>query len=145
MNEIYSVIGGKGVIVEIDESKLGKKKYNRGHLVNGAWVIGGVEKSPERRMFLVSIDKRDRETLLPIILRHVLPCSIIRTDLWRAYSNLSNFNYIYQTVNHNLHFTDPKTGINTNTIEGTWNGLKLQIKPRNRTKESITEHLLEFI
>jgi hypothetical protein len=37
-------IGGEGVIVEIDESKFGKRKYNRGHQIEGAWVIGGIER-----------------------------------------------------------------------------------------------------
>ncbi|GFU87582.1 DDE_Tnp_IS1595 domain-containing protein [Trichonephila clavipes] len=32
-------IGGKDCIVEIDESKFGKRKYNRGHLVEGQWVL----------------------------------------------------------------------------------------------------------
>ena len=34
-----------GVIVEIDETKLGKCKYNRGHRVKGARVFGGVEQT----------------------------------------------------------------------------------------------------
>ena len=37
------VIGGLGVVVEIDESKFGKRKYHRGHHVEGVWVVGGVE------------------------------------------------------------------------------------------------------
>ena len=37
------IIGGEGIIVEIDESKFGKRKYHRGHQVEGVWVIGGVE------------------------------------------------------------------------------------------------------
>ncbi|CAB4040103.1 Hypothetical predicted protein, partial [Paramuricea clavata] len=34
-------IGGPGKIVQIDESKFGKRKYHRGHRVEGQWVFGG--------------------------------------------------------------------------------------------------------
>ena len=52
-------IGGENVIVEIDESKFGKPKYHRGHPVEGAWVIGGVERAAERRVFAEVVEKRD--------------------------------------------------------------------------------------
>ena len=32
-------IGGSGIIVEIDESKFGKRKYYRAHHVDGVWVL----------------------------------------------------------------------------------------------------------
>ncbi|KCZ82396.1 hypothetical protein H312_00054, partial [Anncaliia algerae PRA339] len=35
-------IGGPNIIVEVDETKLGKRKFNRGRLVDGVWVIGGI-------------------------------------------------------------------------------------------------------
>ena len=35
-------IGGKNVRVQIDESKRGKRKYHRGHLVEGQWVVSGL-------------------------------------------------------------------------------------------------------
>ena len=38
----WHFIGEDGIIVEIDESKFGKRKYNRGHRVDGCWVLGGV-------------------------------------------------------------------------------------------------------
>lgn len=34
-------IGGEGVVVAVDESKFGKRKYNHGHHVKGGWVLGG--------------------------------------------------------------------------------------------------------
>ena len=30
------------MVVEIDERKFGKSKYNRGQLVEGQWVSGGI-------------------------------------------------------------------------------------------------------
>ena len=36
--------GASGKEVEIDESKLGKRKYKRGRAVDGHWVFGGMEK-----------------------------------------------------------------------------------------------------
>jgi len=32
-------IGGPGTVVEIDESKIGKRKYNHGKRVDGVWVF----------------------------------------------------------------------------------------------------------
>lgn len=31
------------VVVEVDEYKFGKRKYHKGHQVEGVWVVGGVE------------------------------------------------------------------------------------------------------
>jgi hypothetical protein len=45
------MIGGDGVIVELDGAKLGKRKYNKGHHVEGVWILGGVERTPERKTF----------------------------------------------------------------------------------------------
>ena len=136
-----AVIGGQDVIVEIDESKLGKRKYNRGHRVNGVWILVGVEKTPERRMFIESIADRSAATILEVISRHVRVGSRIRTDCWKGYLNLPTLGMSHETVNHSMHFRDPATGVNTNTVEGNNNGIKMAIAPRNRTTESIDDFL----
>lgn len=149
-------IGGEGIIVEIDETKISKRKYNRGHRVEGAWVLGGVERTEERKLFLVEVPDRTANTLLPILRRHIRPGSIIYSDMFRSYFNIqTELDMQHETVNHSIEFardinlTDlneaPQiTRIHTNSIEGTWAALKISIPKRNRTK-NIEEHLFEFI
>jgi transposase-like protein len=132
-------IGGPGIIVEIDESKFGKRKYHRGHHVEGVWVVGAVERTPERRVFAVPVENRSMETLMGIILEHIEPGSIIYSDCWKGYSTdeLSAFDFGNEVVNHSQHFVDPVTGVHTNTIEGTWNGIKINIPPRHRSMKFV--------
>lgn len=93
-------IGGEGVIVEIDESKFGRRKYNRGHRVEGQWVFGGVERDTGR-VFMVPVEKRDKDTLLRIIKKWILPGSIVISDCWKAYDCLESEGYKHLTVNLN--------------------------------------------
>lgn len=62
-------IGGEGIIVELDESKLAKRKYNRGHYVEGCWVLGGIERTENKKTFFVPVEDRSATTLLPLIRR----------------------------------------------------------------------------
>ena len=133
-----TLIGGPGIIVEIDESKFGKRKNHRGHQVDGSWVLGGVERTDERKVFLQRVDKRDRRTLMEVIQKHVRSGSIVYTDCWKAYNCLTpRLGLEHKTVNHSLHFKDPKTGVHTNSIEGTWNKVKMNIAPRSYSKAII--------
>jgi hypothetical protein len=52
-----SPIGGPGKIVEIDESKFGKRKYHRGRRVDGIEVFGDRERGT-RKCFLISVEDR---------------------------------------------------------------------------------------
>ena len=57
----------------------------------------------------------------------------------------SQFNVQYRTVNHSKHFVNPIGSTFTNTVECIWNGMKLKVAPRNRTKHDIEGSLLQFI
>ena len=138
------IIGGEDIIVEVDESKFGSRKYNRGRRVDGVWVFGGIERTREKRCFVEVVENRTAETLHDLISKHIATGSIVYTDLWRGYIGIENLGVTHGTVNHSQNFVDPTTGVHTNTIEGLWNGIKRQIPARNKNKK-ITNHLLEFI
>jgi hypothetical protein len=58
LDEEDVLIGGSGAIVEIDETKLGKRKCNQGHQVDGVWILVGVKRTVERRVFMIRIDDK---------------------------------------------------------------------------------------
>ena len=58
--------------MEIDESAFGKRKYNRGRLVKTQWVFGGID-IQTKKCFLVEVQNRNTDTLIPIIEQYILP------------------------------------------------------------------------
>jgi transposase-like protein len=140
-------IGGPGVIVEVDESKFGKRKHNRGHRVEGCWVLAGVERGGRRKMFACTVRSRSARTLRRVLRRHILPGTIVITDLWKGYNtqDMIQSGFIHYTVNHSQTFVDPQSGAHTNTIEGTWSGIKYVVNKRNRTHDKVGAYLFVFI
>ena len=123
-----AVIGGPGAEVEIDESKFGKRKYNRGRMVDGHWVFGGMERVTEE-CFLVEVEHRDAATLLPLIQQYIRPGSVVYSDEWSAYNQLATTTGCqHLTVNHSLHFIDPNTGAHTQGVESMWSSCKRMLR-----------------
>ena len=83
--------------MQLDESCFGKRKYNRGHRVEGVWVLGMVERTAARRVVYLPVPDRSAATLTNIIRKYVKPGSIIYTDCWRGYNNLKQY-YTHYTV-----------------------------------------------
>jgi transposase-like protein len=83
------MIGGLGKVVEVDESKFGKRKYRRGRYVKGQWVFGGVERG-SGRTFLVIVNDRSADTLFGLIKKWIRPGTTVVTDCWAAYRSLTH-------------------------------------------------------
>lgn len=83
---------GVGKSVQIDESKIGKCKYHRGHRVDSQWVFGGIE-GESRKCFMLPVDDRSEVTLSPIIRQWIEPGTLIVSDCWKSYTNLSKCGY----------------------------------------------------
>ena len=126
-------ISGPNKTVKIDESKIGWRKYNRGHHVQGQWVFGGVEQGPGGT-FLVPILDRTADTLTAIIREWINPGTTVISNCWCAYCDLDSLGYMHHPVNHSLYFVDPYTGDHTNTTDP-WYRLKVFLGPYNRAKD----------
>ena len=129
------IIGGRGVIVEVDECLAVKRKSHRGRILrNQVWIFGGVERGNSRNYFIEVVESRNRPTLASVLRRRVKSHSIIMTDLWKGYLNISvylfEFGYLHYTVNHSLNFVDPESGAYTQSIEGFWSVYKRMVRKR---------------
>jgi hypothetical protein len=142
-------LGGIGHVVQIDESVIYRAKYNRGHalLEPTKWIFGMWDVTQEVGACFFVPD-RSAETLLPLIKDHILPGSEIHSDLWRAYSRISNIDvvpaYTHKTVNHSLFFKDIETGVHTNNIEAYWGSVKSTFKKLRGTSRALTASYLDF-
>ena len=116
-----SRIGGPGTIVEVDEAKFGKRKFNKGRPVPGSWLLGGIQRGTDSCFLTICPENvRDEPTLTDLIKQWVLPGTTVLTDGWRAYWNLNDHGFVHFDVKHCRNFVDPATGTHTNTIEGMW-------------------------
>ncbi len=141
------VVGGVGKVVEIDESKFGKRKYNRGRYKEGHWVFGGVERGTND-VFMVEVNDRSAATLLPIIQMYVRPGTTVISDEWRAYSRIPSLGMAHQSVNHSINFVDPVTGAHTQNIESTWSQVKKMMRKQgvdNTSEELFQTYLPEYL
>ena len=129
--------------MQIDESKFEKRKYHRGHDVEGQWVFGGIEED-SRGCFLVAVERRYEATLLPIIQKRIEPGTIIVSDCWKAYCNLEKHGYIHRTVNHSKEFVN-ENGDNANKIEGHWRQAKCKLPKFGVRKHLFSTYLAEFM
>ena len=67
--------------------------------VEGKWVFGGICRET-KACFLVPLERRDKDTLIPIIRAQILPGICVMSGMWKAYDCLQDEGYNHLTVNH---------------------------------------------
>ena len=154
VNSQTGQLGGEGIIVEIDESKFGKRKYNRGRAVEGAWVFGAVEhlgtdkerKTGRCRLHIVT--DRTKITLLDYIKKWVRPGSTIHSDCFSSYKCLEGEGFVHRTVNHKETYSkfdvEANVNVHTNSIEGLWKLVKQGVPCEGRSRKLLQSHLDAF-
>ena len=143
-------IGGEGVEVEIGETLIVRRKFNGVHALKQLWLFGGIERLSKRR-FVVALnsptgDKRNSTTLLPLIEKYIKPGSIIYSDAWPAYKNISSLGLHYKhfVINQSENFASSEE-IHTQTIERFWRDLKEWIKRPGMKSNYMHQYLARYL
>lgn len=66
-------IEGLFIIVELNETRMWKRKYNRGHHVESVYVLVRIVRTDAKRCFAVDVIKRGADTLKAISIQYIHP------------------------------------------------------------------------
>ena len=144
LEKCSQVLGGSGVVVEIDEAKFGRRKFNTGRIIDGTWVFGGFERGT-KNCFLVPVPSRGSDVLLEVIKTWIRPGTTVISDCWKAYDCLSSEGFVHQNVNHSMNFVDPHSGAHTQNIERIWREVRGGISRFSRNQNHMAGYLAEFL
>ena len=112
--------------IELDESYFGGKhhKGKRGRGSENKIPVFGILKR-NGKVYTQIIPNSKGETLLEIVQTKIKPDSIVYTDSFRAYNNLSLNGYKHHRINHSIEFARGKNHING--IENFWSYCKMRL------------------
>ena len=105
--------------MEIDDIKIGKRKFLRGHFVKIQWILGSVDRN-SRCYFIIVISDGTSRTFLSLFETRIEPRTLVILHCWKVYKLLDQRDYGHATANHTLYFNNPETEICPNTIESYW-------------------------
>ncbi|KAI8784608.1 hypothetical protein BgiMline_009022 [Biomphalaria glabrata] len=142
-------LGGEGHVVEIDETVVARRKNHVGRYTPPKWVFGGIDTTTDDG-FMVFVEDRSANTLLPIIEQYIEPGTMIHSDAWAAYNGIAHLPvlppYQHNVVNHSTNFVDPATGATTNHVERMWKSMKQKLKRMSGTSDDLLQsHIDEFL
>src|SRR5579871_3762042 len=115
--------------IEVDETFIGGKARNmhaskrKNNSFEKAVVVGVLKRGGQVRATVV--DNREKETLQPIVEKHVRKGSNVYTDELLSYWGLSE-NFAHQVINHAEAYVDGQ--VHTNGLENFWSLLKRSLK-----------------
>ena len=128
----------------INSRRVRNERY--GNRIDGPWVVGicecsvdgeGNRRLLESRFFIVK--KRNKRTLVRVILQEVQHGTTIYTDEWSAYSALRIDGYNHVTVNHSREYVTAD-GHHTNIVKVVWHHLETKIL---RKMDGVPQRFLE--
>ena len=136
-------IGGPGHIVEIDECKIGTRKYRRGRIMEGNWILGIIDRNTKDvRMTICPENQNDGTTVYNLISEHVEATSTINTDCWGGYNGLMASGFAaHLNANHSQH----SRRVHTNAIESQFRSLRRSLTRGGIRQKDMDVHICEYL
>ncbi|CEF61588.1 Transposase, ISXO2-like domain-containing protein [Strongyloides ratti] len=139
---IYGEEGGKKLTV--DETIFSRRKNNCGRILPQQWCFGRICKET-KECFVEPVANKASETLMKLLKKTVASETLIISDMWRSYSQVSDSGYEHLELNHKYNFVDPLTNAHTQNIERVWRSVKERSKKHCGTRKSMLEdYMYEF-
>lgn len=132
--------------MEVDESVIAKRKYNRGRRFPARWVFGGIERETRRySAFMEVVPNRGWRTLYEVCQRYIQPGTTVCSDGWRAYNFFHLMGCSHRVVIHEENFVDPlDRSTHTQNVENNWKNLKMWLRTHGSNLK-IVDSIEEFI
>ncbi|XP_023217056.1 uncharacterized protein LOC111619544 [Centruroides sculpturatus] len=142
-------IGGPNKTVEIDETLICKRKYEKGcKLKSAKWVVGGICRQDDS-CFICQVNDRSENTLNWVISKFVKSGSLVLTDEWKGYNHINDLDGLeieHRTVNRSEDFVNPEMGDNMQKIERLLGCLKNEKNlPKHYTEDLLDSYIYSFM
>lgn len=138
-------LGGDGQEVEVDETRIGGRKYNRRRETQGQWIFGIYDRS-SGQVVTVPVPDRTKITLHFYIKKYIKKGSVIISDGWKSYRGLTQKGYIHRCVNHRYQFVNSyNRSWHTQNIERYWRYLKDNLQRYGVGKRGTDEKLSKVV
>uniref|UniRef100_A0A0L8G738 ISXO2-like transposase domain-containing protein n=1 Tax=Octopus bimaculoides TaxID=37653 RepID=A0A0L8G738_OCTBM len=116
------------------------------HIAERRWAFGGWDRE-NKIGFLVFVNNRSSETLLPLIRKFIKPGTTVHSDYCSEYNGIDvEPRYSHFKVNHRENFVGPVTNVHTNSVECCKKNAKSRFKTMMGVHTNMIEsHLAEFL
>ncbi|XP_011302184.1 uncharacterized protein [Fopius arisanus] len=143
--EEHSVLlGGSGKIVEIVETNVGHRKYNRGAVAEEKWFFGAFERDSKSHAVKV-VEDRSPDTLLDIIKKWIRPGTTIISDHSKSCHEMSQENYDHLAVEHSINFANPANGSHKKSMGRTWRHMKETVQKYGARDQHFHGYFCEYL
>lgn len=146
--EQFTLLGGLGKIVEIDETVLCRRGIIRyptsteDLCFDTVWILGIIDRNTNN-FYVKRIKDRKIKTISEVLEEIVGIGSILYSDGYPSYPSVAdNLHLIHHVVNHSEGFKAPD-GTHTNTIEGLWSVMKSEMTKQHGVKRCDIDIWLE--